>query len=257
MLRALTIFCITVFMNGSLLWAQSPGVLVTGTVYNLVDSTTVSRVYVGTKLSFDGAITDTNGRFSIVVNADDTLYFSSIEFDKKQVPVSRIYDPTNLEVYLKPALYNIDPVTIRALNPGQFRHDFLTLDLPPDPFAVHLNLPEDIGKKRILLDHPPQPEVGFAGLGIYIAFGKTKYQRQVEQANRHISAWTAGEERLASIHKKYNPTIVKQYVPLTDEQMEAFMKYCNLDEEFILQATEYEIGTAIKDCYLAYVDENR
>lgn len=252
MYRALIIISF-VFWAG-ILSAQTSDILVSGTVYNGVDSTPVSKVYVGILNSADGAITDTAGHFRLSVSLIDTLWFNSLEFDDQFIPVSQIAQPGQFEIYLVPAVYNLGEVTINGFSKARFKHDFLTLQLPPDKSAIDLKIPDDFDYASLPSDEPI--DMRGPGSGGGIGFGMlTKYQRQLKEFEEYKAQWDIDEQNKETIARKYSPAIIKKYVPLTDEQMEAFMKFCNMDKDFILQATEYEIGTAIKDCYLAYTEQ--
>lgn len=238
MLRFLfiSVFCLV----GMVTTAQTPQpVLLNGRVIDVGDSMGLPYVNMYGSQSKMGGISDVDGSFSIYVLPGDTLRLSSIGFVTKQwrVPldISLYNEEVTLVMYRE--LYDIDEVTIM---PRDIRNDIMNVP-PPDGPPVSPHFP-----------HTPKFGVGPNGS---ITFGFDSKAKHIRDQQQHVAQWNYEEAMREYIAFRYNPTFIKQFVPLSDDQMETFMKYCNLPDDFIVQSNDYDLAKAIKDCYGSFVSK--
>lgn len=60
------------------------------------------------------------------------------------------------------------------------------------------------------------------------------------------------EDKIRIIELKFNKRNVGELTKLKGEELEEFMEYCNLPEEFLLSASEYDILDTVKRMYRTY-----
>lgn len=228
-------------------------ILVEGRALTAADSMPVPYAHIWGLKRNAGTITDSAGWFQIYAFADDTLIFSAVGLGQQRLAIPAEAARTHVTFWLNENSYDIDEVTILPFNKNDLRKDFMDLQLPPDKYAINLNLPKVPVSNKPPLSRPVSLLLGILTLDLYaILPEKIVFKERWEQ--KQVDKWTGNEQYLERIAEKYNPEYVKLIVPLTDEQVGPFVKFCALQNDFIADATEYEIGEAIKECYLAWVE---
>lgn len=237
MLRCLfiSLFC----LYGYIAMAQVPQpVPLVGKIIDVGDSLGMPYANIYGVQSRKGTTTDADGTFSFNVLPGDTLRISSIGFVTKQwiVPLD-IALKNNVVIVMYRELYDIDEVTIM---PRDIRQDIMNVP-PPDAPPVSPHFP-----------HTPRFGVGPNGS---ITFGFDSKAKHIREQQQHVAQWNYEEAMREYIAFRYNPTFIKQFVPLSDEQMEHFMNYCNLPADFIVSSNDYDLAKAIKQCYGSFVSK--
>ncbi len=240
--------------------AQETDVTVRGFIFSAEDSSAVPMAHLLGSDSANGTTTDAFGYFSLTLRTSDTLTIKSINFWEEKIAVADIAYPTRLLIYLNPKAYELRQVTVTDYSFERFKKDFLAVKLPQEKYTIDLKIPEDFDFSSLRDDRPPPVkapnDIGSAGC-VVARFGWSPTQRKIDVGNAAIAHWVNDDVRRQAISDKFSGSMVKRHVPITDDKIEAFLKYCKLPDEFILKANEYDIGMAIKDCYLAFLDANR
>lgn len=259
MLRNLTTLLILLSGFG-LLHAQQPVVTIQGTLVSILDSTPIPQAHITSFGSQVITTTDEDGRFTLQVAANDTLIVSTIQYQQEFVAVSGIQQPTDYVLYLAPVTYQLGEITINEFSKDRFRRAFMELKLPPDKYAVDMKIPDNfdwsyVPANETKVPAPNNPNGQMGGITIAtVSFGKDKFQKVKEKQELAIAQWQTEDQRRENIRKKFSGAVVQRIVPITDEQLEDFLKFCKLNDVFIEEASDYHIAAAIKDCYLAFVD---
>lgn len=245
----ISIVSIIIFISNS--YAQD--IDLKGRVLDSYDSTAVTQVNISILGTNKGSSTDGEGYFVIDVSVGDTLVFSAVQYKSQMYVVDATNETT---LYLEPELYELNEVTIKSFSKEKFRQEFIQLEVPPNSHPISLNIPIDISymplEEKILA--PPSPGEIPSGFGITLYPNWNFRANQLKWQRKQVDLWKEKEAFQQVVAGKYNRDVVRQYTDLSDEQLEAFMKYCDLQPGFIYHATEYEIAEAIKTCYLAYVE---
>jgi TonB-linked SusC/RagA family outer membrane protein len=106
------VMLVSSLMITTLTFAQNPHI-VTGTVTNAEDNSTIPGVSVAIKGTSTGTITDVNGKYSInVPDNNSVIHFSFIGFETQELVVG---NKTTIDIQLQPTIENIDEVVITAL----------------------------------------------------------------------------------------------------------------------------------------------
>lgn len=239
MLRHL--FVLLLCLPGFSAWAQqAPLVQFDGKILDVADSMGLPYVHIWGNQSRVGTTSAIDGSFSLMVQPGDTLRFSSVGYVTRDwvVPFDVAKSPS-VTLVLYREQYNIDEVTV--MPKPDLRKDFLG-DVPVTEPPVSPHFP-----------HTPTFGVSPGG-GITFGFdSKAKHLREQQQ---QIAMWTYEETMRQYIAYRYNPTIIQQFVPITDAQMESFLRFCNMNPDFIVESSDYELAVAIKQCYVAFSGKN-
>lgn len=251
---------VAILLLGMSIYAQNNTVtLVEGRLMDTTDSSAVPYAHVWGKRGNTGTITDTAGYFRIYVHADDTLVFSAVGYgmQKRAIPVDAAHN--HVTFWIDENSYGIDEVIVLPFSKERFKDEFVNLQLPPDKYAINLNLPKP----------PPYPHPSFSlkkpatiALSILtMTFKFNIYEMLPEKVafkerweQKQVDKWVTQEQYLERLSHKYNAQFVQSIVSVSDEQVEAFMKFCDLQPAFIDTATEYDIAFAIRECYLAWAN---
>lgn len=252
MIRHTTTFILSLFLGLSLsLQAQDMPELVTvrGVLISMADTMAVPYVNITGSNSDFGTISNDTGYFYISVLSTDTLIFSSVNFQLAKVAVSEFPRDSAALVFLVPITYNIEEVTINEFSKEWIRDQMLNGDIPPDPYDVDIYIPPDV---VMTVDPEPKPKApnethaaSSISLGSLLDFKSKAIQRQKDE----IAQW---QNRETKLKQRYGKDRIQSLVPVPDEEIEDFKRFCNLGEEFILNAAEYDLMVAIKECYVAY-----
>jgi len=126
------------------------------------DSTTtepISFITVRIKGSQRGMITNSQGFFSLPVEQSDTVLFTAIGYEPHAfiVPVTS-RTSILVAIHMKPAIYSLRGLTIRAMTRERFKYELLTFELPPMPVVN----PAAFLRPGELKLPPPPPGIHFS-----------------------------------------------------------------------------------------------
>ena len=235
------------FLPFSTLQAQS-FIKVSGSVIDKESKAPVPYVHIYTKSWEKGTTTDDRGHFSIIIDRSDTLIFSSVGFDKYRFRVKSddarsIY---HVIIEMNSKTYELEPVVVHAyMSFDEFKQQILDMDIPTEKEEFSLNIPP--GYKL-----PPEngdgsmlnPSVKMKGpiSALYDAFSKEGKER------KRLGALQQRKAEEKTIALKYNLDVVKKVTHLGSEDAKRFMEWCKFEEDYILQATDYELAVAMLKC---------
>lgn len=196
-------------------------------------------------------VSDSSGLFTLPAQAGDSLQVSSVSYGQKKIVVPEDAGGKRLRIELSPNVYELDEVVVRQFPSEQeFARRLLSADVPKEE-GPDMRLPENMpfaGKSS----NNGVPTMGFGGAisGIAGKFSKK------ERGRAFAAEMQVKDSRKAVIHTKYNREIVKDITGLEDEdQLDAFMQYCVLAENFLYEASEYEVHKAVLGCFGDFMKE--
>lgn len=190
-----------------------------------------------------GVVSDEEGFFYIQFDRQDTLELSAVGYKKYQIHLGDTATANNydLVIRLSEKTYQLENVTVFAYKDEEaFKKAILALDesdLPKQTPVV--KIPGAYEGPRMEKRPGALSPVSF----IYDRFSKrAKYERQVRKAEQEY-------EYQKILSKKYNRDLVGEITGLTDQDLDKFMRYCRIEDEFIARSNEYDIILAINQCY--------
>jgi hypothetical protein len=190
------------------------------------------KVAVINKRTNTGVYADAEGKFSVSGLQSDTLLFSVIGYNSKKVCLkdSIIKPQYHIEIEMSKLHYTLKEVSV-----------FGTRSLA------------DIDKDIAKLDSTRRARYYREINGIespitylyerFSKFGKSK-QKVAEWENEDLK-----KDILKDLFRLY---VKNEIIELSEEEFEAFILYCNLSEEFIKTASQFELVMAIKGKYEAF-----
>jgi hypothetical protein len=132
-----------------------------------------------------------------------------------------------------------DSLRMRAIfgSYAEFKQKFLALDIKNQ--VPNLNLPKMSGLSPYANDPLYAGRVGFAFSGP-ISFFYNKFSKE-EQSRARYEALMQYEPNQRRINEKYNYEKVKLWTGLKGDCLTKFVLYCHFDDDYLLQANEYDL----------------
>lgn len=198
-----------------------------------------------------GSISDTAGRFRILMVATDTIRISCLGYEDAGFSLSRqnIAPNANIitisDIVLTSKTYELATVNIFSERWKSFVYDY--------------SHREDINKadnralekwfKNIVNPDIVRQITNAASTGITF----TNPNRRRMKADNQIKRFEYQEELSRMANERYNPTVVSQITGISIEEAEKFIKHCNLSREYILQKNDYDLYIIINQLYKEYL----
>lgn len=206
-----------------------------------------------------GTASDEKGTFRIFAGEGDTVVFRYMGFETVRLTIpdgtGSVYP---VHIYLKEDTLQLSAVTIfnRPRNMTELRQAVLNQKVEK-PMIADLNLNAKITVLPPAGPRQTLPGMGDPGLTYTISGPITMLYNTFSRRGKSLKKYEelTGKDQLQSIiDKKYNPEIIRSITGFTsDEEIEAFINYCNLSSDFLLNASEYEILGSVKDCLASYL----
>lgn len=206
-----------------------------------------------------GTTSDAKGSFRIFANSGDSIIFSSMGYERTCIIIPfGTHNVYPIHVYLSSDTLQLRGVTIYSWprNITELRQAVLNRKIDK-PIIADLNLNAKI------TDLPPAgpretlPGMGNPGLTYTISGPITMLYNTFSRRGKSLKKYEEliGRDRVqALIARKFNPEIIKSVTGFTsDEEIQAFIEYCNLSADFLLHASEYEILSSVKECLASYI----
>lgn len=213
-------------------------VRISGTVYDLSKKIGLEAVSV-LSTSGGGTMTDKAGRYTLVVNENDSIWFSYLNKPTPKYPVNTIPNISNFEISLHVAITTLPEVRIM---PRNYRRDSIQNRLD---YAKAFDFQKP-GVGSVLSVGPN----GGAGLDINEFINMFKFRR-----NRRMLAFQdrlLREEEERYIDHRFNRVLIIKLTQLRGADLDTFIARYRPTVEFVDFSTDYEFQSYIKNCFLHY-----
>lgn len=204
-----------------------------------------------------GCISNESGHFKMLGDIGDTLVISLVGYLGKVQMVGDLNLDSTMEVRLSPRFYEIAEVRImRWGSYEEFKRSVLALEIPEtetDQLRDHLfamsqaEIAVALKEEEVRKAMSPQPGKPLGGISVPILS-----KEDMQRINYAKVLEKEAEQRL--INKKYNRDIIRKVTNIPEEEIIDFMGFCNFSNEYLLQASEYEIVVMIEKKYKEYQD---
>ncbi|WP_080238928.1 peptidase associated/transthyretin-like domain-containing protein [Spirosoma rigui] len=210
-------------------WAQ--GKYVIGTVLDQVSNKPVDRATVVNQRTRQRARTNTSGRFFLTIQPGDSLILTSQLYSRAAIRYDGSENPTIVARALPPMPYRVvdlAEVTVTAKRYEEVKREIQQI------------LAEPTASKKVTGEQAFDRVADGAGITLlYEMFGKRpKSDRKayviMQQDRRHALA----TERLR--------LLIDQATDLKGDDIDRFVDFAELDDEFLLQATDYDLINTIQ-----------
>lgn len=214
---------------------QGQGQLIRGRTVESDSSSAMPFVYIISKRSGNGTMSDNRGRFSLITSSDDTLVCSYVGALKTKFPVRELArDSAGMVTLVLPQVgVDLMPVTVSTFKLKPYEREYMQ---------------EIIDRSKIDRMSVAQSPIS----ALYMQFSREGKQiRKLAQIFEQIFI----EEQ---VQKKLNKEILERLTGDSDIDFEAFRKYCYyVDDVFIMQHDGVELYTAVMECYRRYKKDLR
>jgi hypothetical protein len=177
-----------------------------------------------------GTVADAKGEFRIQANVGDIIVFSAVGYESLRIELTETMYNYGYVAMLKPSAYTLEEITIT-----QFQ----------------MNLPE-IRRSEIYV--APLPNQGGINIPISaspITFLYNKYSREAKRL-RHYNSIIDETAEFMLIGEKFNGELVAQITGLKDDELIAFISFCDFSNYFILNYSMETIKRAIRQKYAEF-----
>lgn len=189
-------------------------------------------------------ISDTSGKFSMLVLRRDSIRISAIGFITRYISIKRHYpvnDTLDLHILMEKKTYDLSTVNIYELRWQVFKSEFMEEEVEEDETAeritIWMNSLFPAGELRMVFQ-------GARGVGFQFP-----YKGKAEKQRRKVAAL---EKKYNIIQPKFNDELITNLTGLKGESIYDFINYCNFDEGFLVHSTEYQIIEAIQNKWEKY-----
>lgn len=205
----------------------------------VIDSSTkkgISTLNVLNKRSNQVVATNEAGDFYIRAIAGDSIIITSFGYNRKGILWDGKERNPVFEVKLQPFMLQELVVKDKKLSDLHKEiQDFLAN--PNDSKAIRNEI-----LKSMLNTNTSQPGIGISIDALYDMFSKEG------KVNRKLADMQFQDAKSFYANLKYNKQVVAQVTHLQEEDLDDFMVFCKPTQEFILNATDYELTFKILKC---------
>ena len=208
-------------------------ITITGRAYDKeYNNLPLPKLMIINKRAKSGVFADAEGKFSISAYQSDTLMFAVVGFNTKKVCLkdSVIKSQYYIEVEMQRLHYTLKEVSVFATRSlKEIDRDIARLDSTRRRQSY-----SDINALESPITYLYER---------FSKFGRSK-QKVAEWENEDLK-----RDILKDLFRLY---VKNDIIDLSEEEFEAFIVYCNLSEEFIKNASQFELVMAIKGKYEAF-----
>lgn len=197
----------------------------------------VEGIHVLNKSSVKYTITDTDGSFTIPVKLNDTLVFSALKYQIKEVVISqKDISSNNLRVKLEEKINELDEVTVGKVLTGNLGSDLKNTPVETPINFYDLGIPGYKGKPKTIeerkLADADAGSWGYVGIGFGVNFhkllnrisGRTKKLKEIVEISENDKCM----KRLKSF---YSESLFENEV-LSEAQQNEYFYFCMDEENF-------------------------
>ncbi|WP_282115894.1 carboxypeptidase-like regulatory domain-containing protein [Cellulophaga baltica] len=175
------------------------------------------------------AITDIDGFFTITARLNDTLVFSAVQFQRKELVMTKeLLASKSLNINLEPSLNALDEVVVMPFNlSGQLGRDMNRIEIDPPLTAASLGLPNAFVKKMSQAERKAFSARSGGPLltALNALTGETKRLRLNSDREAKYS-------RTEFIRKAYHDSLYVKQLKIPAEKINDFMYFCEIDSSF-------------------------
>ncbi len=204
-------------------------IILEGQAYDKDSKLPLPKLMVINKTTNQGVFADAEGRFLLKIKQSDTLILSAIGFNLKQISLvdSVTKSKYNIAVPLEKLHYTLKEISVFANR---------TLS----------DIDKDIANLDSAKTYSSFKEInGLESPITYLYMRFSKFGR----SKMKVAAWENEDLKRDILKDLFRLYIKHDIIDLNEEEFDAFIKYCNLSEEFIKTASQLELIMAIKGKY--------
>ncbi|AIY13299.1 carboxypeptidase-like regulatory domain-containing protein [Cellulophaga baltica] len=175
------------------------------------------------------AITDIDGFFTITARLNDTLVFSAVQFQRKELVMTKeLLASKSLNINLEPSLNALDEVVVMPFNlSGQLGRDMNRIEIDPPLTAASLGLPNAFVEKMSQAERKAFSARSGGPLltALNALTGETKRLRLISEREAKYT-------RTEFIRKAYHDSLYVKQLKIPADKINDFMYFCEIDSSF-------------------------
>jgi hypothetical protein len=233
---------------------EEGGIVLSGKVTDELGKVLIG-VHVIDRSTIIGTTTNRSGKYSIMANREDSVLFSCLGFKSREFIVPEVLKGNTLSLDIK---MEMDTLLLKSAviypfpsDANALMKDLLTVEIVDTARKVDMHLEMVPIEIEIDMDNYRTGEMHLLSFGgaqqIYDAISheakmKKKYQQVLER------------ERIDKIAEaRLSDSLIMRATGLVEkEAVRKLREFCNLQPEFIVNSTDYELYVAIMDCYASF-----
>jgi hypothetical protein len=233
---------------------EEGGIVLSGKVTDELGKVLIG-VHVIDRSTIIGTTTNRSGKYSIMANREDTVLFSFIGFKTREfiVPSNFKEDFCKLDMQMEMDTLLLKSTVVYPFpsDADALMKDLLTVEIVDTVRKVDMHLEMVPIEIEIDMGNYRTGEMHLLSFGgaqqIFDAVShkakmKKKYQQVLERERI---------DKLAEV--RLTDSLIMRATGLVEkEAVKALREYCNLQPEFIVNSTDYELYVAIMDCYVSF-----
>lgn len=223
---------------------------ISGKVISQTDSTAIPNVHVINISRATGTTTAVDGTFSLWISPGNRIMYQALGFTTDTLWITEDFfaNPQLLTVELSEKIYDLPAFEVFPYATfAEFKYAFLNFE-DPEP-EIDLNLPPS---KAL----PPGIHDDAAGGGVTITGPITYLYDRFSRRGRELARYheVVQEDQMARrAERVVNHRIIAQLTGLEDyREINEFLRFCNLDDAYIVNTKEYVVYQKILFCYRQY-----
>lgn len=189
-----------------------------------------------------GVISDGAGYYNLLIRRTDTLEFQAIGYE-----VTRFFLPAETQTamftfnaLLKPIAYDLETYKF-----NQFTYDRV-IDQIRQMGVVENE--KSLAEGRLRQGYySPRPGTGVLLSGPFTKLYE-KFSRQAKEMDK-LRDLMSGDVMEARAQARLTPDMLQRITGLAPQDLDEFVKFCNLGTEFVAQATTYDVMVAVGKCH--------
>ena len=225
-------------------------VFLKGQVISNQDKSPLKGAHLFNLNSVIGTITDDEGKFQLVTQAQDTVYISYLGFQSIKLKISNdLLKGNELVIELHEKAEEIEEIVVKSHKLiGVLEID--AKNVPKDKYArIHINgLPQtyEVGVKQRKNFNSPLDALFRPIDFVYNMFGKKPKQL------RKLKKLRDDDHLREMLESKFNRELMMEYLDMDAQELTELLNECNYSDYFIQQASDLQLIEAVLLCYENY-----
>ncbi len=189
-------------------------------------------------------VSDSAGRFRIVAEVDDSLRISTIGYKTRIYTINKITENEQVITLVKRE-YNLPVINIYELRWHVFKSEFME-QVSEDAATARkiegwLDNLVSVEELRLIYQSTTRSGIMF------------NYKSKADKSKMKVRKM---EKKYRIIAPKFNDELISNLTGLKSEEIYKFLRYCNFSEDFLINASEYEIMEQILVFWQEYKNKN-
>jgi hypothetical protein len=217
----------------------------TGKIINEKDNSPVHYATVINLKKGKATTCDSLGYFHMTMLESDVLRINALGFERKYLRLDSTVNPSEIIIIkLKEKTYKIANVDIYEARWKDFEFEFAHTEIEKQETK------DKIQKWFYSLIDPRELALITASVSVGIPI---PYKTKIEKQKIKVEELKRLEAENKVIESKYNPELVSELTGLNDNETIQFMKFCNFDRQYLLNANDYDIIVEINAKFKRYL----